>query len=198
MNTFDESRLRVLIVRPGQTELDEQGRIAGSLDVPLSEIGIQQIEKLAKELDDVKIDRVFAGPSAAARQSAEIIADAQSAKIKIKIEDELKNLDYGLWHGMRIDELKDTQPKLFKLWQEQPESVFPPNGETVEQTKTRVEKFAKKLVKKAKPQTIIVVAAEPIACILRSILESVDLAQYWTVEANCATWVEVAKDFQAV
>ena len=196
MNTFDESGLRVLIVRPGQTELDEQGRIAGSLDVPLSEEGRTQIENLAEELLEVKFDKIFTGPSTASLQSAEILADKQLSKLKVKIEDELKNLDYGLWHGKRIDELKETQPKLFKLWQEQPESVFPPDGETVEQTKSRVEKFAKKLIKKSKSQTVLVVAAEPIACILRSILESVDLAQYWTVDANCATWFEVAKDYQ--
>ena len=184
MSAFDDSKLRVLIVRPGQTELDEQGRIAGSLDVPLSDDGVQQIEKLAKDFDEIQVDKVFAGPSAASRQSAEIIANAQARKTKIKIEDELQNLDYGLWHGKRIDELKETQPKLFKLWQEQPESVFPPDGETVEQTVARVEKFANKLTKKSKPQTVIVVAAEPIACILRSILESVDLAQYWTVEGK--------------
>ncbi len=196
MNTFDAPTLRVIIVRPGQTELDEQGRIAGSLDVPLSENGECQIQRLVDELATLKIDRIFSGPAAASKRTAELLSE--SCKIKTKVDEDLRNLDCGLWHGKRIDELKETQPKLFKLWQEQPEAVFPPDGETVEQTKSRVAKFAKKLTKKARAETVVVVAAEPIACILRSILESVDLAEYWTVEANCGTWFEVVRQLQAV
>ena len=34
---------QVLVVRPGATALDEQERMKGSLDIPLSEVGKQQV-----------------------------------------------------------------------------------------------------------------------------------------------------------
>lgn len=196
MSEFENSGLRVIIVRPGQTELDQQGRISGSLDVPLSDDGRQQVEALATEFESWQIDKIYAGPITASRETAELLAIRN--KIKIRIEDDLKNFDCGLWHGKRIEELKETQPKLFKLWQEQPESVFPPDGETVEATRARLEKFAKRLTKKQRNETVIVIAAEPVACILRSVLESVEVNKYWTVETNCGSWFEVTRQVHPV
>ncbi len=196
MSEFENTGLRIVVVRPGQTELDQQGRISGNLDVPLSEDGNDQIKGLAGEFEKLPVDKIYAGPTTASRETAELLAIKN--KIKIRIEEDLKNFDCGLWHGKRIDELKETQPKLFKLWQEQPESVYPPDGETIEETRARVEKFAKRLTKKARNETVIVVAAEPVACILRSVLESVEVSKYWTVEANCGSWFEVTFHFQPV
>ena len=186
MNVFETVGLKVLIVRPGATELDEQGRIAGTLDLPLSHTGVEQISKLAKELDSMSVDKIFAGPGAAAKQTAELLASRQ--KVKVRQEDDLRNLDYGLWHGKRLDELKETQPKLVKMWQDQPHSIRPPNGETVEDMVIRVERFVKKLVKKNKTGSLIVVTAEPVACVVKSLLENADISENWTMEANSGTW----------
>ncbi len=186
MKTFESVGLQILIVRPGATELDEQRRIAGNLDVPLSENGVEQIFALSQTFKEFTIGRIFAGPSSASRQTAKLLSE--SSAIKVQIDDDLTNFDYGLWHGKRIDELKVNQPKLFRLWQEKPQSVCPPNGETLDQLVSRVERIAKKIKKKQKTKTILVVAAEPVACILRSVLERTELFKYWTVKPNCGTW----------
>ncbi len=188
--------LRIIVVRPGQTELDEQGRITGSLDVPLSELGQKQISDLSTEFTDLDLSKIVCGPGSASLQTAEILARDKS--VKIKIEEELRNFDCGLWHGMRIEELRENQPKLFKLWQEQPQTVQPPDGDSLDDAFSRVEKIVRKLTKKPKTQSIIIVAAEPIACMLRSVLESEDVSKYWTVESNCGSWFEVVKRLQAV
>ena len=186
MNVFESVGLKVLIVRPGCTELDDQGRIAGTLDLPMSDAGVQQIFALARELSDVEIDKIYSGPGAAARQTAEILAGDR--KVKVKLEEDLRNLDYGLWHGMRLDELKENQPKLVKMWQDQPHSVCPPDGESVEDVEVRAQRFVKKLIKKNKTGAIVVVTAEPVACVVKSILENADISENWTIEARSGTW----------
>jgi broad specificity phosphatase PhoE len=194
MSVSESVGLRILIVRPGTTDLDEQGRIAGSLDVPLSETGRQQIVALRDELKSIDIDRIYSGPSSASRETADLLSQDN---VRIKQDDDLKNFDYGLWHGKRIDELKKNQPKLFRLWQDQPQSVCPPGGETIEQLVMRAKSFIKKIRKKQRGGTVVVVAAEPVACVLRSILESVQLSEYWTTESNCGSWDSVFRDASA-
>lgn len=196
MNVFESVGLRIIIVRPGATELDEQGRIAGSLDIPLSETGVQQITSLASEFQDLEIAKIYTGPGAASKQTGELLA--AKSKVKIKQDDGLKNFDYGLWHGKRIEELKENQPKLFKLWQEKPETVCPPDGETIEQLVSRVQQVAKKIRKKQKAGTIAIVAAEPVACVLRSVFDGVEINEYWTIDANCGTWNSIVNDSQLV
>ena len=195
MKVFESVGLQILIVRPGATELDEQRRIAGNLDVSLSENGVEQISALSQTFKEFRIGRIFAGPSSASRQTAKLLSE--SGAIKLNIDDDLINFDYGLWHGKRIDELKENQPKLFRLWQEKPQSVCPPNGETLDQLVSRVGRIAKKIRKKSKTRTILVVAAEPVACILRSVLENAELYKYWTVMPNCGTWNFVMQDAES-
>ena len=190
----EPDRFRLIIVRPGLSELDEQGRIAGNLDVPLSEEGKKQALAIADELKELGVRKILSGPTTASHETAEILGEQFG--VKIKVDEDLKSFDCGLWHGKRIEELKVTQPKIFKLWQEQPSAVAPPNGENLEDLTTRVHKFAKKLIKKPKPGTIVVVASEPVASTLRSIIESVDVATHWSVEPNCGSWFEVTLDLE--
>ena len=50
--------LTILLVRSGMTEFDSQGRIQGTLDVPLSDEGRQQAEAAADDLAErARVDR---------------------------------------------------------------------------------------------------------------------------------------------
>ena len=39
----DKAMLKILLIRPGVTDFDEQGRIKGTLDIPLNENGTAQV-----------------------------------------------------------------------------------------------------------------------------------------------------------
>ena len=42
--------LRIVLVQPGSTDFDDQGRIKGSLDIPLSANGTGQVARMVAEL----------------------------------------------------------------------------------------------------------------------------------------------------
>ena len=47
---------QILLIRPGCTDFDEQHRIQGTLDLPLSPRGEKQVAKLVRGMQDVAID----------------------------------------------------------------------------------------------------------------------------------------------
>lgn len=165
-NGADESK--ILLIRPGATEFDEQGRIIGTLDIPLSDLGREQSERLACESMDQDVKAIFSSPSLAAQQTAEILAKQHSRKIKVK--DALRNIDMGLWQGKELEELRANQPKVAKQWEEHPETVCPPEGESIEDVLPRVQKFLLKLQKKHKNGTVVIVVADPLAKVIASLL----------------------------
>ena len=179
-------RLHLLLVRSGATELDDQGRIAGSLDLPLSETGEAQARNLAVELNDLDIQKIYSAPNIGAQQTAQQIS--RDGAIKFRVEDALGNLDHGLWHGKSIVELKETQPKLYRQWQEQPETICPPDGETIDEVRKRLGKFLKRLKKKHKSGVIALVISEPLASIIQAEILKIDIAQRWQVQSNCGEW----------
>lgn len=187
MNSIFKSNdgLQILLVRPGSTDLDDQGRIKGTLNTPLSTNGENEVRETAAELLEVKIEAIFCAPSLAAQQTAQQLS--HDGQVKIKIDDNLTNLDHGLWHGKLIDELKETQPKLYKQWQDHPETVCPPGGETVEQVRDRVARSLKKIRKKYKTGIVAIVVPEPLASIISCQIENSEI-DLGTTNGKCGQW----------
>jgi broad specificity phosphatase PhoE len=164
--------LTILLIRSGITEFDSQGRIQGTLDVPLCDEGRRQAEAMADELAgrSASISALYTGPCLSAQQTAEILGE--KLDLKSKTLKKLHNLDQGLWQGLLFDEVKSKQPKVYRQWQDRPDTVCPPEGETLQAASERLKKALAKLTKKHKSGTIALVLAQPLASVLRSLLRA--------------------------
>jgi len=182
----------VVVVRPGSTLFDEHGRIKGSLDMPLSTTGIEQVQRIAIEIAKLPITTVYCGPCESAQSTAREIAEHSRAKWKVC--DCFRNLDHGLWQGKLIEDLKRQQPRLFKQLQENPRAFCPPGGETVAEAEARVEKLILKLCKKHSNETIAVVIPEPLASLIAAKLKETDLGDLWKSECDNGSWEMIDSD----
>ena len=187
MNTSPtHSSLRIILVRAGSTELDDQGRISGSLDMPLSETGNQEAQETALELDALGIDVIYSARCLAAQQTAQQLSN--NGAIRVRVKEPWTNLDHGLWHGKSLEELKETQPKLFRQWNENPESVCPPGGETIESVRNRISASLSKLRRKWKTGTVCIVAPEPLYSIFRSLIQCSELRNLFEDKGDSNRW----------
>jgi phosphoserine phosphatase len=178
--------LRVLLIRPGSTEYDRQGRIQGNLDIPLSDDGRQQVEKLVAQIETDPLIAIYCGPSRAAQQTAALVGAA--AELKPKVLEGLENLNHGLWQGMLIDDVRTKQPKVYRRWQEEPQTVCPPQGETVAAARKRVETAISKITRKQKDALVAIVVANPLASIVRHVLTGDHLCDLWNPSNQLASW----------
>ena len=128
--------LKIAIIRPGSTDYDHQERIQGTLDIPLNEQGLAEAAQAAEELRESGLEIVYAPPSEPAYHTAQTVAKALD--IKLRKLDRLQNLNLGLWQGMLINDVRRKQPKVYRQWQEQPETVCPPEGEMLADADQRV------------------------------------------------------------
>ena len=162
----NENDLQIVLVKPGATDFDDQGRIVGSLDVPLSDVGMLQAREAADALADVDLTAVYSGPCLAAQQTAvEITAHS---RVRPRVEPLLKNIDMGLWQGREMDELKANQPRFVRQWQDNPDQVCPPEGETLMDVRPRVDALLKRISRKHKNGVVVIVVADPLASVIAS------------------------------
>jgi broad specificity phosphatase PhoE len=184
---------RFVLIRPGSTDYDQQGRIQGTLDMPLNEQGSASAHQLAAELRPLEISLIYSSPAQCAWQTASAIGEALDIKVK-KIES-WQNVDHGLWQGMLVDDLRRKHPKVFRQWQEQPENVCPPQGETLRDAQERAQAALEKLVRKQKTGTIALVVPEPLGAILRSLLVHGEIGDSCKRKSSCGSWelVDLAK-----
>ncbi|MDF7672603.1 histidine phosphatase family protein [Lactobacillus sp. ESL0701] len=103
--------LNVYIVRHGETDTNKMGAINGSsVDLPLNQTGIKQVETLRDSFDINQIDYVYASPLKRAQQTAKILAQD---KREIITDKRLTEMNYGNWDGKDTQEIRDKYPQVF-------------------------------------------------------------------------------------
>jgi len=152
----------IAVVRPGSTDFDVQNRIQGNLDLPLNDDGRGQLSVSIEQLAAWPLELVCAAPIDPARSTAEAIAEAM--ELPVRFHDELQNLDHGLWQGLSLEEIRRKSPKVLKQWQESPETVRPPEGETIQEALSRTLAVLKKLMKRE--ESLAIVTSDPLATLL--------------------------------
>jgi broad specificity phosphatase PhoE len=182
---------QVVLIRPGATVYDEQNRVQGILDIPLSDRGRAEVAQLAEKLAEPlngqgqgqpdgqgeghgqghghELTALYCGPGESVVRTAEIVGKVLG--LRPKRIDDLRNLDQGLWQGLQRDEIKRRNLKVFRQWLDDPVTVCPPQGETVENALERIKSALKPLIRRHQDETIGLVVGEPlaqlIACYLR-------------------------------
>ncbi len=178
---------RVLLIRPGATNFDDQGRMKGSLDVPMSERGREQVSLLAEQLAQFQVRTIYHGPSESATETAKCLAEARD-DVKLKVVDAFRNIDHGLWHGKLIDEVRRNLPRVYRQGQDCPSEICPPGGESIRDAKARVIKAVRKVLRKSGDEVIAIVIPDPMAWVVQSLLSGKELIDLWNAETDAAQW----------
>jgi broad specificity phosphatase PhoE len=186
----------IVLIRPGSTDYDVQGRIQGSLDIPLNERGLAEAAQTAEQLRGKGIETIYAPATQPPLQTADVIAKALGIKLK-KIE-RLPNHDQGLWQGMLVEDVRHKQPKVYRQWQEQPENVCPPEGEMLSAADDRVRAALVKLLKRHMEGVIGLVLPEPLLILARRFLSRGELGDLWKAPNGHGRFEVVAVDPEEV
>jgi broad specificity phosphatase PhoE len=93
---------------------------------------------------------------------------------------------------MLIEDVKRKQPKVYRQWQDQPEIMCPPEGETLSHAQQRVQSALSKLLKKQKEGAVGLVVPEPLATLVASYLSHTELGDLWKGGSACGSWEVIA------
>ena len=166
---------QVVLIRPGATTYDEQHRLQGILDIPLSDRGRAEVallaESLPKALDSLPLvlTAIYCGPTESVARTAEAVGKALGLRPR-RIED-LRNLNQGLWHGLPHEELKRRNPRVYRQWHDDPTTVCPPRGESIDEAFDRIKSAIKPLIKRHQDEAIAIVAGDPLARLIACYLK---------------------------
>jgi broad specificity phosphatase PhoE len=131
------------------TAWQEQQLVQGSLDLPASEQGLQHIQRqISQWQPDPRPRQLWCGPDEASRQTAELFAAALGG-VKVKVSEELREINFGLWQGLSYCQIKERYPSAYSHWRSEPALVAPPEGETLPSLVQRTVATVGRLVDKA-------------------------------------------------
>lgn len=185
----EQGIFRILIIRPGETIYDRERHIQGNLDLHLTKTGQQEAHQIARELDQENLEMIYSSPNVSALETADRI----SAHLRIprKILKEFRNQDQGLWEGMRVAEIQQHQPRIYRCAANAPDAISPPNGETFENVQKRIQSTIQWILKRHHSGTIGLVLCEPLASIVRCYLKSEAAKNLWDFIGKHGLWEPV-------
>jgi len=129
------------LVRHGETPLTIEDRYTGSNDPPLLPESIEKARDLARYLRDRRIERVYTSPLERARRTALVLAESLHPSPPVEVDPRLREIHYGKWEGYTRKEILDQDPHAFDLWDRDPFSTAPPEGEPVRSVVERIRAF---------------------------------------------------------
>ena len=107
----------------------ETRRFIGHLDVPLSELGIAQLEALSGRLRAVVLDAIYCSDLTRTRHSAEILA-APHRLTPIR-DAALREFAMGQWDGLTAEEIRARDARAFDAWMADVGHFQFPGGESL-------------------------------------------------------------------
>jgi len=164
--------LKLYITRHGQTEWNLAGKLQGWKNSPLTEEGIGNAHKLANRLKNIDFDLIYTSHQKRAIDTAKIIRGDRDTEI-IRL-DELKEIGFGAWEGMKIDIINEKYAEQYDKYMNQPHLYEPIDGESFQEVFERVDKALKKILSSKKDKVLIVAHGVTIK-IMTAIIKNISL-----------------------
>jgi broad specificity phosphatase PhoE len=99
----------VFVARHGQTEWNELGRRQGQFDSPLTSLGEQQAQLLARAVAELPgLDGIFSSPLQRALRTAALCSEALS--LPVMVIEELAEVHHGVMAGLTASEVDERFP----------------------------------------------------------------------------------------
>jgi broad specificity phosphatase PhoE len=125
----------ILLVRHGETDWNAGEIFRGRADVELNETGLKQARLVAKYLEDVPLEAVYASPLKRTIKTAEAVCGYHN--LDVASAPELMDLDFGEWQGLPSGTVKEKYGKLYDEWLKNPHLIRIPGGESLEDVRRR-------------------------------------------------------------
>lgn len=173
---------KIILVRHGETVWNKELRYQGHRDIPLSDNGRQQAQKVRDRLAGERIDAFYASDLSRALETARIAAEPHGREV-LPVP-ELRETNFGLWEGLTYNEIVAAYGEEMKKWREDPLVHRIPGGETLTEVAERCMSGIHRIIAGHPDQTVLVAAhGGTIRLVVGSVL-GLDLKSFWKIKQD--------------
>lgn len=180
---------KLYIVRHGHTDANHPWTFLGRSDPPLSDRGIQQVDRLQAVFSEMPIDAIYTSPLVRAQKTADMLQAVSHCRYKV--DDRLIEQDFGAWEGLHIDEVKVKYASDFTNWMRDANQYPPTNGETSREVLKRQQTLLNEIKQAYMGKTVVLIGhGSVINSLLCAALET-SLCWRWAYHLNTADIAEL-------
>lgn len=104
----------LILVRHGETVLNVARITQGWSDSDLSDLGREQVRRLAERVKAMEPTALYSSPLGRAMSTAQAIADVTGLEI-VQVDD-LREMNYGRWEGRAFLDIRREDEDIYRRW----------------------------------------------------------------------------------
>jgi broad specificity phosphatase PhoE len=182
----------IVLVRHGETTGESSIRYNGRTDVPLSDMGIEQMRRAGRALQDEHYDRLIVSPLMRSHHAGHIVSGA-SRGLTPNIVFGLREIDFGRWEGLTAEEIKVQDPTFYAQWRNSPGDFQFPDGESRNGFRERIVETTQSTLEPLTGTTLAVLHKGVIKTILVT-LANLDPSAFQTLEVELGSIHRLRRD----
>jgi broad specificity phosphatase PhoE len=166
---------RLFLIRHAEVEERYHRVFGGRIDMALSPRGHEQAARLATYLRRFRLEAVYASPM---RRVQETLAALLAHRtLSAQVMDGLKEVDFGVWTGLRWEEIQERFNLSAFDWLEHLSAGTIPQAETGEQLRTRIGRCLQDILQRHPGQAVAVVCHGGVIRVILAMLLDLPLAR---------------------
>ena len=185
-------KVKIYLIRHGESEGNREGRFRGGEDFPLSEEGKKQVKNLGLALKDSGIEKIYTSPLVRAYDTAKAVSETTGAEIIV--EPGFRSISLGAWEGKTREEIERNYPEEFKIWLTNPEKLRMEGFEPIPALRRRAMKALNRIVQEKPGKTIAVVSHTAVLKVIFAGILSLKPPYFWRVQFDTASYSLIKYD----
>jgi len=146
----------LFVIRHGKTLWNQQRRLQGQMDSPLTSEGLKQAESLAGRLANIKFDAIYTSDLGRTMITARIISAKLNGQ-QLYADIRLRERNFGIFHGLNWEEIMKRFPEEGAKEKETNAGYIIPDGESREQVLERCKAFMHEIAFKHQGKKILAI-----------------------------------------
>lgn len=189
---------RLYLVRHGQVADGHTHLYHGHNDIHLSPRGVEQLERLARQLEGAPLAAVYASDLTRAREGAQVLC--RGRELEPVIVPEFREINFGVWEGLSFEEIAARYPEELQARFLDLESFRIPGGESLMDVRRRALPRLRELVQQHPGQAVALVAHAGVNRVILSDALGVPLNNLFRIDQSygCLNIVDFFPDLAVV
>jgi 2,3-bisphosphoglycerate-dependent phosphoglycerate mutase len=146
---------QLILIRHGETVWNQQRRMQGHSDSPLSDTGLRQARLLAGRLAQIEFGALYSSDSERAHRTARSVAEATGHAIIV--EPRLRERHFGVFEGLTGLEIQARYPDDFQRFESRDPEYAVPGGESALAFRSRVLDCLREIAERHPADIVVVV-----------------------------------------
>ena len=179
----------IILVRHGESAWNRDGRYQGRIDIELSPLGRDQVALVGQRLAGLQLSAIYSSPLRRAMDTARAIAAFH--RLEIVPEEEITEIDHGVWSGLLRNEIQEQFTEDLETWINKPTLLRVDGAETLHEVAERAHRSVGNIVQKHPGDTIVVVSHDLVIKVIMALAMGMDLDRVWFIKLDNASVSEL-------